>query len=146
MTAGRICTKSIDTAAPEESVLSAARRMSDRNVGTLVVADTRNRPLGILTDRDLVTRILARGVDPLGTTVRQVMTLDVEAVTEDSSVEDALRLMRRGSYRRIPVVDAESRLVGILSLDDILKTLAAELGDIGRVLHDQSPAALGEIP
>lgn len=146
MTAGRICTKSIDTAAPEESVLSAARRMSDRNVGTLVVADTRNRPLGILTDRDLVTRILARGVDPLGTTVRQVMTLDVEAVTEDSSVEDALRLMRRGSYRRIPVVDAESRLVGILSLDDILKTLAAELGDIGRVLHDQSPAAMGEIP
>lgn len=146
MTAGRICTRSVDTAAPEESVLSVARRMSDRHVGTLVVADNRNRPLGILTDRDLVTRILARGVDPVGATVRQVMTRDVEAVTEDSSVEDALRIMRRGSFRRIPVVDAESVLVGILSLDDVLKTLAAELADVGRVLRDQSPAVMGEIP
>lgn len=146
MTAGRICTRSVDTAAPEESILSAARRMSDRNVGTLVVADTGNRPLGILTDRDLVTRILARGVDPVSTTVRQVMTRDIEAVTEDSSIEDALRLMRVGGYRRIPVVNPESGLVGILTLDDILKTLAGEFSDIGRVLRDQSPATLGEIP
>jgi CBS domain-containing protein len=146
MTAGRICTRSVDTVAPDESVLSAARRMSDRNVGTLVVANSNHQPLGILTDRDLVTRVLARGIDPVGTTVRQVMTRDVEAVTEDSSMEDALRLMRSGGYRRVPVVNAESGLVGILSLDDILKTLAADLGDIGRVLKDQSPAALAEIP
>lgn len=146
MNAGRICTKSVDTVAPEESVLSASRRMSDRNVGTLVVVNPHNQPLGILTDRDLVVRVLARGVEPVGTTVRQVMTRDIEAVTEESSVEDALRIMRRGGCRRIPVVNAETGLVGILTLDDILKSLAAEFSDIGRVLRDQSPATLGEIP
>ncbi|HXY36074.1 MAG TPA: CBS domain-containing protein [Planctomycetaceae bacterium] len=144
MSAGRICVRSVDTASMGESVLDAARRMHARNVGSLVVVDNEQRPLGLLTDRDLVVRVLAESRDPNETMVSQVMTRPPQSVREDMPIEEALGLMRCGPYRRLPVVGRDGRLVGILSLDDILDLLVEEFGEIGRLLHKESPQSLAE--
>ena len=144
MTAGRLCARSVDVAAPGDSVQTAARRMSDRNVGTLVVVDTRQKPVGMLTDRDLTLRVLAQGRDPLETTVRDVMTADPETVTETTPIEDALRVMRNASCRRIPIVDLEGRLQGLLSLDDVLDRISSEFTSIGKLLRQETPQSMVE--
>ncbi len=142
MSAGRICVRSVDTASLDDSVATVARRMHSRNVGSLVVVDKEVRPLGFVTDRDLVVRMIAECRDPNDVTVGQIMTRVPQTVREETSIEDVLGLMRCGPYRRLPVVTSDGRLVGIVSLDDILDLLAEEFGEIGRLLHKESPANL----
>ena len=142
MSAGRICVRSVDTVAPNETALAAARRMHSRKVGSLVVVDNQQRPLGVLTDRDLVVRVIAENRDPNETLISEVMSRLPETVREETPIEEALRIMRGGPFRRLPVIAADGRLVGILSLDDILDLLAEEFGEIGRLLREESPQSL----
>jgi CBS domain-containing protein len=137
MTIGRMCVREVHTAREEESVRDAAQRMRDRGVGTLIVVDGESRPLGILTDRDLVTRVLAAARDPAGTRVSEVMTQDPRVVYEETPIEDALRLMRQRAVRRLPVVDREARLTGLISSDDLLEFLTSEIADVGRIVAAQ---------
>ncbi|HVS11054.1 MAG TPA: CBS domain-containing protein [Planctomycetota bacterium] len=145
MTVGRICQREVDLAQATEPVRAAARRMESRNVGSLVVIDEAERPMGILTDRDLALRIVAGGLDADATVVVQVMTPQPRTVSEDTPIEDALGLMRSASVRRLPVVDRKGRLVGVLSLDDILSLLAEEFEEVGKLLERTSPRALADI-
>ncbi|MFG0335118.1 MAG: CBS domain-containing protein, partial [Maioricimonas sp. JB049] len=78
------------------------------------------------------------------TTVRQVMSPAPSTVQEETSIEDALAIMRSGTFRRLPVVDDDDQLVGILSLDDILELLAEEFSEIGWLLRQEEPGSLGE--
>lgn len=142
MTVGRICTRSVDLADRDESVQVAASRMNTRNVGTLVVNDDDKRPIGILTDRDLTIRVVAKGLDPTSTSVESVMSPSPDCITEDAVIETAITLMRRGSHRRLLVVDDEGKLVGLLSLDDILDLLSEEFVEIGKLVREESPNAL----
>lgn len=135
MSVGRICSREVDVAAVDESALEAAQRMATRDVGTLIVLNPAKAPVGIITDRDLVVRVLAVRKDPHVTRVGEVMTRDPKAVQEDCPIETALGLMRAGPFRRLPVVDHHGQLVGILSLDDVLSLLAEEFAHIGRVLE-----------
>jgi CBS domain-containing protein len=135
MSVGRICSREVDVAAVDESALEAAQRMGTRDVGTLIVLNPAKAPVGIITDRDLVVRVLAAQKDPHVTRVGEVMTRDPKTVQEDCPIETALGLMRAGSFRRLPVVDHHGQLVGILSLDDVLSLLAEEFAHIGRVLE-----------
>jgi CBS domain-containing protein len=145
MSAGKICVRSVDTAAADESVQVAAERMAARNVGSLIVLDNlAQRPIGIVTDRDLAIKVVARGRNPYQTTVREVMSAQMQTIDEAISLEDALAVMRRGPYRRLPVVNEGGALVGVLSLDDILALLAEEFGQIGRLLEQENPSALVE--
>lgn len=137
MSVGRICCREVHLAAPDESALSAASRMGREGVGTLVVLDEQRRPIGIVTDRDLVVRIIAAGKDPTTTPVGKIMSRKLKAVDEASPIESALALMRAGGCRRIVVVDRKGKLVGILSLDDALALLAEELAQINGVLDRQ---------
>lgn len=102
------------------------------------MSDTK-QPIGMVTDRDLVLRVLAAGKDPQTTSVHDVMTRDPQVVGEDTPIESALTLMRTGSFRRIPVVNRERELVGILSLDDVLALIAEEFTHIGAILEQQEP-------
>jgi CBS domain-containing protein len=145
MTVGRICQREVDLAQATEPVRVAARRMESRNVGSLVVIDEGERPMGILTDRDLVLRVVAEGLDADATLVAQVMTSQPRTVSEDTPIEDALGLMRSASVRRLPVVDRKGRLVGVVSLDDILSLLAEEFEEVGKLLERTSPRALADI-
>jgi CBS domain-containing protein len=139
MTIGRICSREVDTADPEEPVLAAAQRMAARGVGTLVVLDADKRPLGILTDRDLALRVVGVGRDARTTTVSEVMSADVHTAFEALPIEEALRLMRTQSVRRLVVVRRDGALVGLVSLDDVLALLAEELREIGGLLEQEDP-------
>ena len=140
MSVGRICTRYVDLADPEETVPAAARRMLEREVGTLVILDRAKRPVGLLTDRDLVLRVLARGQDPRQTSVGEVMTKEPKTVTEGTPIEQALALMRSGAFRRLPVVGGAGTLVGLVSLDDILSLLAEELREVGALVEREMPS------
>lgn len=142
MSVKRICNPEVDVISADETVQTAAGRMHARKVGTLVVVNKRQEPVGIVTDRDLAVRIVAEGRDATMTQVGEVMTRDPETVRETTAVEDALRIMRNGSFRRVPVVDHDDRLVGLLSLDDILHLLAHHFAQIGDLVERESPESL----
>ena len=142
MTAGRICVRDVDLAESHESVQAAAARMHARNVGSLIVANAHKKPVGIVTDRDLVVKVLAHGRNPFQTTVGEIMTLIPRCITEDTGLEDAIAVMRSGPYRRLPVINETGQLVGVLSLDDVLRLLADELHEIGRLIERETPDAV----
>jgi len=131
----------VDTAGVEESVRCIAERMHQRSVGALVVLNTAKTVVGIVTDRDLVVRALAAGKDADTTTVTEVMTPAPVAAREETPIESALSWMREGEYRRLPVVDDRGSLIGMVTLDDILRLLAEEFSDIGCLLDRETPRA-----
>jgi CBS domain-containing protein len=144
MSIGRICVREVDTARPDESVAVIAERMHQRSVGALVVTNDTDHVVGIVTDRDLVSRVLAKGLSPTETPVRDVMTVSPKTISEWTQIESALLIMRSGRFRRIPVVDHDSKLVGLITLDDILMLLAEEFSQIGRLLKRETPRAVIE--
>jgi len=137
MSVGRICTRTVVTASPDESVLEAARRMEAHNVGTVVVVGAGAEPVGVLTDRDITLRCVARELDPRSTPVAAVMTGAVRTVTEATPIEEALAVMAGVGTRRLVVSGAEGELVGLLSLDDVIELLVEEAESIGRLLRKE---------
>ncbi|QDT86142.1 CBS domain-containing protein [Gimesia chilikensis] len=145
MTAGRICTREVDLVDQNESVQVAAERMNSRNVGTLIVLDEESHPIGMLTDRDLALRVVGKGRDAIETTIADIMTRFPCSISEDTSIEAALTKMRSGGFRRLPVVDQEGKLIGVLTLDDILELLCEEFTEIGKLIQKESPASLAQL-
>ncbi|WP_417397265.1 CBS domain-containing protein [Gimesia chilikensis] len=145
MTAGRICTREVDLVDQNESVQVAAERMNSRNVGTLIVLDEESHPIGMLTDRDLALRVVGKGRDAIKTTVWDIMTRFPCSISEETSIEAALTKMRSGGFRRLPVVDHEGKLIGVLTLDDILELLCEEFTEIGKLIQKESPASLAQL-
>jgi CBS domain-containing protein len=137
---GGICQRSLDSIRPDESVAAAAERMRQRTVGSLIVVNESKRPIGILTDRDLVIRAMADAKDVDLTPVIDVMTPDIVVATADTSLTAALRLMREGPFRRLPVVDQQGVLIGLVTLDDILMRLAHVFDEIGGLIQQETPA------
>jgi CBS domain-containing protein len=140
MSVGLICQHEVDLVEPMETVREASQRMSQRGVGTLVVVNEGKEPIGIVTDRDLITRVLSVGKNPQKTLIGEVMTPRPKRVRAETPIEKALSIMRDGSFRRLPVVDGMGRLVGIVSLDDILLFVSGELGQMKQLLLAQTPA------
>lgn len=103
---------------PDNSLVEAAGLMRELDVGALPVCDE-DRLAGMVTDRDLVVRGMAEGRDPYSATVREVMSEGVLYIKADQEVEEAARLMQEKQVRRLPVINREKRLVGILSLGDL---------------------------
>ncbi len=134
MNVARICSREVSIAAPTESVVSVAKLMRDRNVGTVVIVDEGRMPVGIVTDRDIVTRVLAAGVDSRTATIGGIMTRCPRTVPAGSAPSEALACMRRLGVRRLPVVGERGELVGILSVDDVLQSVAEELGNLSLVI------------
>ena len=144
MSVGRLCIREVDLADPDEAVQRAARRMLDRNVGCLVVLGSGGEPLGILTDRDVALRVVAEGRDGRATKVAEVMTRAPDAIHEDLPLEMALSHMRAGPFRRLPVVNNDGKLIGLISLDDILDLLAEEFREVGSLLRREGPRSLAD--
>ena len=142
MPVGDFCRRSPCSAAPEESIREAAKRMDARGVGCLVVVDGEGKPVGMLTDRDIVMRVLRRRRDPDATRVGEVIRGEVTRVREASPLELAIRRMRSDGVRRIPVVDETGKLVGILAADDVLQLAASELAGVAALVRSQFPADL----
>jgi CBS domain-containing protein len=98
------------------------------------------QPSGIFTDRDLVSRVLAKGRSAHDTRVREVMSSPVVKAKEDTAINVALSLMRSHAIRRVAIVNADDELVGVLSLDDVLILLAEEFEAIGALVEKETPA------
>jgi CBS domain-containing protein len=130
---GEMCTKPVVTISPKVSVQEAARLMRRKNVGALVMVGS-SRPEGILTDRDIVTAVVAQGRDPMTTTVGEVMRRDLTVIREDRGVFDAIALLSDKGLRRLPVVNAAGKLTGIIALDDLLVLLGREMGHVSSAL------------
>jgi CBS domain-containing protein len=141
MTVGHICQRDVDTAEAGESAFQAAERMHQRTVGALVIVDESSTPIGIVTDRDLVVRLIAAGLDPHMTSVRDVMTPWPKTVLASTPIESILGLMQSGAFRRLPVVNERGQLEGIVTLDDVLLLLSEEFTQVGRLLERESPQA-----
>lgn len=137
------CRRNPCTATESESVREATRRMDARGVGCVVVVDSENRPIGMLTDRDVVMKVLRRRRDPDATTVGEVMQgEELSSVTVDAPVERAVRRMHVEGVRRIPVVDHDRRLVGIFAADDAVQLVSSELAGVAEAMRAQFPADL----
>jgi CBS domain-containing protein len=133
-----VMTAGVRTMSPSDSVVLAAQAMEELDVGALPVCDGR-RVLGMVTDRDIVLRGVAQGLVPDSTTVDAVMTGDVEWVFEDEEAGEAAARMQQLQIRRLPVLDREKRLVGIVSLGDLAAKGDAE--QAGEALADISEPA-----
>jgi CBS domain-containing protein len=146
MTIAKICVRNVDLANPDETAWEAAVRMRQRAVGTLVVVDEWKQPIGILTDRDIMERVVAEGVDGNTVPVGVIMTCEPTTIYEHEPIQLAITRMQKGGFRRLPVVNNEGALVGLVSMDDILMLLAGELAQLGQLVRRETPQAFAEEP
>jgi CBS domain-containing protein len=142
MYVGQICNRDAITITARAHVLAAAQLMREQHVGYLVVvepdeAGSIRRPVGVLTDRDIVVGIVARGEDPRVATVRDVMSPDPVTVATTASVSAAAQEMRRMGVRRLPVVGTLGELQGVLSLDDVFDAVTVELRDLAGAIRNE---------
>lgn len=136
MPIGEFCNREVVFATRKMSIPEAAQLMRQHHVGDLVVVDEtdgKRLPVGIVTDRDIVIEIIAKSLDLNGFTVGDIMSPQLVSVAEHEGVFETIRLMRVKGIRRIPVVDREGSLEGIVSADDILDLLAEELTELAKV-------------
>lgn len=119
------------------SVLDAAKFMTDMNVGSVVVTDDKDIPTGLITDRDIVAKVLALGKDPKSVKISEIMISPVVTISEDKGLMDVTRLMSDKGIRRLPVTGPDGKLAGIVSLDDILLVLGQEMQNIAETLKKE---------
>jgi CBS domain-containing protein len=140
MAVGELCNREVVIAEKTLSVVDAAQLMRKHHVGDLVVVEERSgrkQPVGIVTDRDIVVEVVAAGVNPDALKVGDIMGPEVATVREAEGLFEALRYMRDKGVRRMPVVDREGGLVGILTLDDLLSLLAEEMTELAKLVSHE---------
>jgi CBS domain-containing protein len=131
-----LCRGTVVVAQRNSTVLEAAQLMRRYHIGAVVVVDVPEQtqvPAGIVTDRDIVVGVVAMGLDPADLTVGDIMTEKMVLVKENEDVFDAIETMREEGVRRMPVVNDQGALTGIISLDDVLPVVAQELADLARL-------------
>jgi CBS domain-containing protein len=131
-----IMTGGIETILPQASLAEAAKKMASQDIGSLPVCAEPRRVIGIITDRDITVRAVARGMDPNQTRVEDVMTRDVLSCSSEAEVEDACQLMEKRQVRRLLVTGQDDTPVGIVSLGDI--ALCLRESQAGEVLKKVS--------
>jgi CBS domain-containing protein len=116
-----VMTPNVITCKPSDTVVEAARKMAQYNIGSVVVVDEKGVIVGILTEGDIVRRVVARGLDPSKTLIGDVMTRNPVTIFSDASLAAAADLMKRKGIGHLPVVDNDGRLVGIITRTDIVR-------------------------
>lgn len=123
----------------KDSIREVARIMAREDTGVVPVVDDGKKIIGMITDRDIVVRLVAEGKDPANAKVNEAMTKNVRSIKEDSTIDDALSVMKGAEVRRVPVVNAKNEIVGIVSMGDIAKE-SAQSGRVGQAVRDISDA------
>ena len=128
------------TVSPEDTVLSAARSMTERKVGAAAVTEGTSA-VGVITERDVMQRVVARGIDPATARVRDIMTSPVLSIGLKTTVADAAAMMRKHHIRHLIVLDQEQKLVGMLALRyllyDLMDDMQRNVGDLmGFIMTD----------
>lgn len=138
MSVGQFCNRDTVIASKQDSIVEAAKLMRQHHVGCVIVveddAHSAATPVGIVTDRDLVIEILAKEVDPDTVALGDIMSYELVTAHEDDRLWDTLQRMRVKGVRRVPVVDRNGALKGILASDDLLEVLAGEMGELAKII------------
>ena len=137
MAIGEICSREVVFIARSESCAQAARLMRENHVGSLVVVAKPGAPvlpIGMITDRDLAVGVMALGLDPEKTLVEAVVRPRIALVRENEGLGRAIALMRAEGVRRLPVVDADGNLIGVLAADDLIELFADELSGLAAMI------------
>lgn len=121
------------TATLDETVFDVAGRMRDHHVGCVVVIRD-GRPVGMLTDRDLVLRVVAEGLDGRTVLVSSIVTYEAMTIQRTDGLETAVKTMREHGIRRVPIVDEDGRVTGIVTADDLVALLGRELSALGEAI------------
>jgi CBS domain-containing protein len=133
MSIGKFCNRNVVCARRDTTIVEAAHLMRRHHVGDLVVVDEMDegrRPIGIVTDRDIVVEVVSAGLDPNLVKVGDLLLQPLITVEEHTGYAETVRLMSTRGVRRIPVVNAAGLLVGIISFDDMLHQLAVPLAEL----------------
>lgn len=134
---GEICNRNVIIATRDTSVTELAKLMREHHVGSIVVIEQQNEcniPVGIITDRDLVIELLSKDIDTKSISAGDIMSMELVTVRDANHVYDTLKLMRGKGIRRMPVVNDEKVLIGILTVDDLLDVVISELDDIVNIV------------
>jgi len=123
----------------KDSLRDVARIMKDQDTGVVPVVDGGRKIIGMITDRDIVVRCVAEGKNPLDAHVNDVMSKSVRKVRDDATVNDVIGMMKSSEIRRVPVVNQNDEIVGIVSMGDIA-TDGSERGKVGDAMQDISSA------
>jgi CBS domain-containing protein len=138
MTIYTVCQTNVVSVSPHTTIAFVSDLMKQKNIGCVIITED-HKPVGIVTDRDLALRVdltaAEKAVDPIST----VMTHEVCTIRKDTGIFEAVQVMKSSRVRRLPVVDMGGRLVGLITVDDIVRLLARELGEIARVIGNESP-------
>jgi CBS domain-containing protein len=137
MPIGDVCVRDVVVAEKTTTIQEAARLMRQYHVGNLVVIDAPNghrSPTGIVTDRDIVISVIATKLDPEVFTLGDLVMQDLVTAPEDQGIFETIQQMRAHGIRRMPIVNEQADLVGIVSVDDLVQLLAEELGELGKLI------------
>jgi len=141
MKVGEICKRAVTAIDNSMDIHAAADLMRQRHVGFLIVyrcGDELRRPIGVLTDRDIVVEVVAKKVDPAALTVEDLMTRQPLVANETEELGDVLQAMRMAGIRRVPVVDMRGALTGVIAIDDAFDVITGFMCDItGSVKNEQ---------
>lgn len=141
MKVGEYCNRCVVAIESSAAAADAAKLMRTQHVGFLVVhrqGDVLRKPIGVLTDRDLVLGVMARDVDPYAVTVEDIMSRQPLTATEGDDLSDLLQGLRLAGFRRAPVVDARGALTGIMAVDDALEVITGLMCDVaGSIKSEQ---------
>jgi len=141
MGVGSLCTHRVITVDRGIDVAAAAEVMRENHIGYLIVTDARSggaAPVGVLTDRDIVVKVLAKDVNAHSLTVGDIMTPEPLIAADDDGLSETLHRMRGLGVRRVPVVGPRGQITGVLSLDDVIDHLVSQLGDVaGSIQNEQ---------
>lgn len=135
------CQKNVLSVKPDAQLRFVAELMKEKNIGCVIVTDD-HKPVGIVTDRDMALRGPLLNDIPQNALISSIMTREVKAVTKDIGIFEAIQEMKSAGVRRMPVVDAAGRLVGLITLDDLIRLLAREMSDIARIIGKESSPQL----
>jgi CBS domain-containing protein len=126
----------VTTVSPDGSVLDAVKLLAEKRIGAVVVASADRAVAGILSERDIVRVLATTGPDVLDRRVSEVMTRSVVTCSADTSIDDLMAMMTRGRFRHLPVVDDADRLIGIISIGDVVKNHVEEITHEATALRD----------
>lgn len=131
---------------PTTKLTEVAKRMADQNIGSVLVLSENDKPRGIITDRDIVVRCIAKNLDVNDTTVEQVLTENLQFCHEDSPISEVIKKMHDSGVRRLPVVDRNGKAVGIVSFGAVLAALTEELAGVTSKEKKEKGEKMGKRP
>lgn len=134
-----LMTQTVFTCAAEDPVLAVAKKMMDQDVGMLVVVDDNlsKKPIGVISDRDILSRVVLKKIDPAKITAEEIATKRIITIAETATINEATALMKKNKIRKLVVVDAMDNLQGILSQSDVVKqfiSISEQLADLSASL------------